>query len=70
MAAVGTGMSYPASRADWLWCNTRPHTMVGLRPGNGKFGDSVCDAPYQEMGAQIALHCGDNGGVTFLSLRS
>jgi len=59
MAAVATGMSHPASRAEWLWWNTRlatPHTVVGRSRGSGKFGDSVCDAPYQETGAQIALN--------------
>lgn len=39
-------------------------TMVGRRRQSGKFGDRVCDAPYQETAAQIALSCRDNGGVT------
>ena len=38
--------------------------MVGRSRGSGKFGDRVCDAPYQETGAQIALKSGDNGGVS------
>ena len=74
MAAVGSGMSLPAGRAEWLrWSTTRlatPHAMVGRSRGSGKFGDSVCDAPYQQMGAQIALNCGDNGGVSWVWLRS
>lgn len=41
--------------------------MVGRSRGSGKFGDRVCDAPYQETGAQIALKSGDNGGVSVVS---
>lgn len=69
MAAVGRhGPSGKPRRLSLVECNTGETGHHGwVSRGSGKFGDRLCDAPYQETGTQIALNCGDNGCVSVVS---